>query len=332
MSKVLGIGNALVDILTRLESDKILDEFSLPRGSMQLVSREVSNRLLASTIGLERKQSSGGSAANTIHGLANLGVKTGFVGKIGKDHFGKLFEEDLLANYIQPVIFYSLEETGRSIALISTDSERTFATFLGAAVDLREEDISSEMYTGYDYLYLEGYLVQNHGLFTKALRLAKTHKLKVALDMASYNVVRDNRDFLYRSISDYVDIVLANETEARSLTGKIPEEAVLEIAGITDIAVVKMGKEGSIVKKKEEEHRIKIVISNSIDSTGAGDLYAAGFMYGLCMDQSLEKCGQLGALLGGRITEVIGAKLTREQWKKVRIEVKKICRSSECNH
>jgi len=325
MSKVLGIGNALVDILTRLESDELLDEFSLPRGSMQLVSLEVSNRLLTSTLGLVKKQSSGGSAANTIHGLANLGIETGFVGKIGKDHLGDLFEQDLLANNIRALIFYSLEETGRSIALISRDSERTFATYLGAAIDLDVEDITSDLYAGYDYLYMEGYLVQNHELFSKTLRLAKTNKLMVILDMASYNVVRDNRDFLYRNISDFVDIVLANEQEARSLTGKTPEKALIDIAGITDIAVVKLGQEGSLIKRKEEEHRINIVRANSIDSTGAGDLYAAGFLYGMCKNLTLEKCGQTGALLGARITEVIGAKLSGEQWKLVREQVKQIC-------
>ena len=325
ISKVLGICNAFVDILTRLESDEILNEFSLPRGSMQLVSLEVSNRLLTSTLGLEKKQSSGGSAANTIHGLANLGIETGFVGKIGKDHLGNLFEEDLLKNNIRALIFYSLEETGRSIALISKDSERTFATYLGAAIDLHEEDITSDLLEGYDYLYMEGYLVQNHDLFSKALRLAKTHNLKVALDMASYNVVRDNKDFLYRSISDYVDIVLANEKEARFLTGKSPENALTDIAGITDIAVVKLGYEGSLIKRKEEEHKIDIYKVHCIDTTGAGDLYAAGFLYGMCKDQPLDKCGQLGKLLGGKITEVIGAKLSEEQWKKVREEVKRIC-------
>ena len=325
MSKVLGIGNALVDILTRLESDDLLNEFSLPRGSMQLVSLEVSNRLLTSTLGLEKKQSSGGSAANTIHGLANLGIDTGFVGKVGKDHLGGLFENDLLKKNIRALIFYSLEETGRSIALISKDSERTFATYLGAAIDLHEEDITSDLYAGYDYLYLEGYLVQDHELFSKALRLAKTNKLKVTLDMASYNVVRDNKDFLYRSISDFVDIVLANEKEAMALTGKTPEKALIDIAGITDIAVVKLGQEGSLIKRKEKEYRINIIEVNSIDSTGAGDLYAAGFMYGVCMDQPLEKCGHIGTLLGGKITEVIGAKLSEEQWKQVRQQVKKIC-------
>ena len=122
MSKILGMGNALVDVMTILKTDKTLKDFALPKGSMQLVSKEISNRLLAGTLGLKKKQSSGGSAANTIHGLAHLGAKTGFVGKIGKDNLGRFFEKDLRDNNIKPVMFHSLEETGRSIALISRDS------------------------------------------------------------------------------------------------------------------------------------------------------------------------------------------------------------------
>ncbi len=327
MNRVLGMGNALVDVMTRLKDDNILKEFSLPKGSMQLVSKEFSNRLLAGTLGLERKQSSGGSAANTIHGLANLGIETGFVGKIGKDSIGEFFKSDLEESRITPLLFHDLEETGRSIALISTDSERTFATFLGAAVDLHEEDIDSDMYEGYNYFYIEGYLVQNRILFEKALRLAKSHNLTVALDLASYNVVGENKKFLTGMISEYVDILLANESEAESLTGKTAEEALPELAELADIAVIKLGRKGSRIKSGNEEHEIGIIDARAVDTTGAGDLYAAGFLYGLCRDQNLKKCGELGALLGGTVTEIIGAKLSDQQWGEVKEKVKRICAS-----
>jgi sugar/nucleoside kinase (ribokinase family) len=195
MSKVIGMGNALVDVMTILKGDRTLKEFALPKGSMQLVSKEFSNRLLAGTLGLQKIQSSGGSAANTIHGLANLGIETGFVGKIGKDNLGRFFENDLMENHITPILFHDLEETGRSIALISKDSERTMATYLGAAVDLHEEDISSDLFADYLFFHVEGYLVQNRELMRKALRLARSHGLTVSLDMASFNVVADNRFF-----------------------------------------------------------------------------------------------------------------------------------------
>jgi len=325
MNRVLGMGNALVDVMTRLKDDKILKEFSLPKGSMQLVSKEFSNRLLAGTLGLERKQSSGGSAANTIHGLANLGIETGFVGKIGQDEIGEFFESDLEENGIIPLLFHDLEESGRSIALISQDSERTFATFLGAAVDLHEEDIDSDMYEGYNYFYIEGYLVQNRVLFEKALRLAKSNNLIVALDLASYNVVAENKKFLTEMIREYVDILLANESEAESLTGRAADKALPDLAEMADIAVVKLGGNGSRIKSGDKEHEIGIIDVRAVDTTGAGDLYAAGFLYGLCQNQDLKKCGELGALLGGTVTEIIGAKLSDGQWSKVKEEVKRIC-------
>ena len=325
MDRVLGMGNALVDVMTRLTDDKLLDEFSLPKGSMQLVSKEFSNRLMAYTLGLERSQSSGGSAANTIHGLANLGIETAFVGKIGRDNMGEFFQRDLEENNIIPLLFHDLEETGRSIALVSPDSERTFATFLGAAVDLHEEDIDSDLYEGYDYFYIEGYLVQNRVLFEKALRLAKLHKLTVVLDLASYNVVSDNRKFLYGTVKRYVDILLANEQEAEALTGKPSGQALEELSRIARIAVVKLGVKGSRIRSGKEQQSIGIFKAEAVDTTGAGDLYAAGFLYGLCRGKDLSVCGELGALLGGSVTEVMGAKMDDSQWDRVKEKVKEIC-------
>ncbi len=325
MSKVIGMGNALVDVMTILKSDKTLNEFALPKGSMQLVTKEFSNRLLAGTLGLQKIQSSGGSAANTIHGLANLGTETGFVGKIGKDNLGKFFEKDLKENKIKPILFHDLEETGRSIALISKDSERTMATYLGAAVDLQEEDITSDIFKGYQFFHIEGYLVQNRELITKAMRLAKARKLTVSIDMASFNVVDENRDFFETLIREYVDIVMANELEAESLTGAKPEKAVSIISEMANISVVKLGKQGSLVKSGTEEHRIGIEKIQSVDSTGAGDLYAAGFLHGLVMEQSLDVCGKVGAILGAHVTEVIGAKMNEESWAMVKEKVKEVC-------
>ena len=325
MSKVIGMGNALVDVMTILKSDKTLKEFALPKGSMQLVSKEFSNRLLSGTLGLQKMQSSGGSAANTIHGLAHLGVETGFVGKIGKDNLGRFFEKDLIENKIKPVLFLDLEETGRSVAMISKDSERTMATFLGAADALHEEDITSDMFNGYQFLHIEGYLVQNRELIEKSMRLAKSIGLTVSIDMASFNVVEDHKDFFESILREYVDIIFANELEAESLTGLKPEKALEQMAGMAEIAVVKLGKNGSLVKRGAEEHGISIEKVKSIDSTGAGDLYAAGFLYGLCMKQSLETCGKVGAILGGHITEVIGAKMHEESWTTVREKVNEVC-------
>lgn len=315
------MGNALVDVMTVLKTDKTLKDFALPKGSMQLVSKEFSNSLLAGTLGLQKYQSSGGSAANTIHGLARLGIGTGFVGKVGKDNLGRFFEKDLKAHDIQPLLFHDLEETGRSIALVSKDSERTFATFLGASVDLQEEDITSDLFKGYNYLHIEGYLVQNEALIKKSMRLARSHGLKVSLDMASFNVVGEHRDLFESLIRKYVDILFANKAEAESLTGEKDEKALEIMAGMAGIAVLKKGPQGSLVKSGTGQYNIGIRKAKSIDSTGAGDLYASGFLYGLVGGLSLDTCGKIGAILGSHVTEVIGAKLDDDRWASVREEI-----------
>lgn len=324
MYNVLGIGNALVDVMTRLENDDILYEFGLPKGSMQLVSNEFSNRLMAGTLGLDKRQSSGGSAANTIHGLAHLGIQTGFIGKIGKDNFGKFFENDMRQYGIQPILFHDLNETGRSVALVSPDSERTFATFLGASIGLHKEDITSNLYKGYNILHVEGYLVQNKELIKKTLRLAKANGLTVTFDMASYNVVADNIDFLKKMIHEYVDVIFANKQEAQVFTGENPNAALKVLAELSDIAVIKMGINGSIVRTGNKEFKIGIVKVNSIDTTGAGDLYASGFIYGMCKGLSVSQCGQLGAICGGYVTEVMGAKMEEERWTAVKEKISEI--------
>lgn len=318
--KILGIGNALVDVLIRLENDSFLSEYNLPKGSMQLVDKEFAQRLVLVLKNSNPQVTSGGSAANTIHGLAKLGVETGYIGKIGADTFGITFKDDLVKNLIKPVLFNSTTETGRAITFISMDSERTFATYLGAATELSPDDLKPEHFKGYDILHLEGYLVFNHALVEKALKLAKAEGMKISIDLASYNVVDFNRDFLNKVIKQSVNIVFANEEEAKSLTGFEPVAALEKISEMCDIAVVKIGSKGSLVKRGMEEHTAGIVQVAAIDTTGAGDLYASGFLYGLARGWGLDKCARLGALTAGRVVEVIGAKIDNDVWKAINLQ------------
>ena len=322
--KVLGMGNALVDIITRLKSDDVLNTFGLPRGSMTLVDLETSNFINAETSGLAKSKASGGSAANTIHGLAHLGVETGFMGTVGNDDLGNFFYKDMKNKTIEPILFKSVIDTGRAMALISPDSERTFATYLGAAVELSTEDLNSSIFKGYDYLYIEGYLVQDHDLIEKAVRLAKKNGLKVVIDMASFNIVEEHKAFFMKLITEYVDIAFANNQEAEALTDEKPEKAAEILGGYCEIAVVKTGAEGSLVYKDGTLTRIGVRQSDPIDTTGAGDMYAAGFLYGLIKGYSIEVCGKIGAILSGRVIEVVGAKMDESTWEKLRREIKSL--------
>jgi sugar/nucleoside kinase (ribokinase family) len=330
MKKILGMGNALVDIMTRLDHDGYLDVFDLPKGSMILVDAGRSNKIYDETVHLEKTIRSGGSAANTTHGLANLGIETGFIGKIGTDEMGKVFHDDMIRAGINAHLSQSDTATGRAIALVSPDSERTFATYLGAAIELNNHDLSSEIFSQYDIFHIEGYIVQNHTLLEAALKMAKENNMTVSLDLASYNVVDDNRDFLEKMLKKYVDIVFANEDEARSLTFLEPDEALKILSELCEIAVVKIGKKGSLVFGQRasvvsrqssvvsQKYEIGILPVTSIDTTGAGDLYASGFLYGIANGYPLEKCGRIGAILAGKVIEVVGPKIEETQWQTVK--------------
>jgi sugar/nucleoside kinase (ribokinase family) len=327
MSKVLAIGNALVDILVKINNDQLLDEFGLVKGSMQLTDMTIGEKILQLTgeLGLENYQASGGSAANTIHGLAHLGIQTGFIGKVGDDDIGDFFQKDMEIKNIATILSLSNTASGRAITLVSPDSERTFATYLGAAVELTANDLTKKLFEGYDYFHVEGYLVQNHELLDKALSFAKDNDLKISIDLASFNVVEDNLDYLNKIVEQYVDIVFANEEEARAFTGKNPEEALEVIAEKCEIAVVKVGKDGSFIKYQGQKENIESINVTPLDTTGAGDLYAAGFLYGLSKGLSMNQCGRIGALLGGKVIETIGAKMDEKTWESIKEEIE------ECN-
>lgn len=317
MSKIIGIGNALVDIIVFMDDDALLETLDLPKGSMQLVDIDKSGKIREACEHLQSSFASGGSAANTIYGLAKLGIDTSFIGKIGNDDYGNIFKEDLVRSQINPILLMSETHSGRAVALISPDRERTFATHLGAAVELIAEDLRADYFRGHDYMHIEGYLVYNNALLEKAVILAKEQGLLISLDMASYNVVEDNLDFLKYIVNDYVDIVFANEEEARAYTGHDPEQALEQFAAQCDIAVVKTGKNGSMIKNGFRKFDIEAIQANVIDTNGAGDIFAAGFLYGLSRGWSLDRCGKAGSILAGNLIEKTGARLDEEGWAKV---------------
>jgi sugar/nucleoside kinase (ribokinase family) len=322
--KILGIGNALVDILTMIKDENLLQEMQLPKGSMQLVDAEKSALVQQFTAAMEKKQASGGSASNTIHGLAQLGVETAFIGHVGLDATGDFFEQDMKDAGIKPILFRSKTPSGIANAMITQDGERTFATYLGAAVELSEKHLNASIFQNYDLLYVEGYLVQNEALLINAMKLAKQAGMKIVIDLASYNVVEANIDLLKKVINDYVDIVFANEEEAKAFTGKDPEAALEELATMCETAIVKIGAKGSLIQSNNKIHRIGVIEVNAIDTTGAGDLFAAGFLYGYAQGWDFQKAGQLGALLSGRVIETVGPKLTSDSWNQIKLAMQSI--------
>mgnify|MGYP004702243481 CR=1 FL=1 len=322
--KILGIGNALVDIMIALPEDSLFEQFGLPRGSMTLVDRAQSAKIYKATQQYQKDVTTGGSAANTIHGLASLGVACGYAGKIGDDDLGNLFKNEFQQKKITTHLPYSQLDTGRVMAMVSTDSERTMATYLGAAAGLVPADFSKELFRQYEIVYVEGYLVQDHQLIEFILKTAHDLGLKVVIDLSSYNIVEHNLKFLKKLVTEYVDIVFANEEEALAFTSFEPLKALESISELCEIAIVKTGIKGSMIKKGNEIFHILPIPTQSVDTTGAGDSYAAGFLYGYVNGLSLQQCGNIASLVSSKAVETMGARIPESSWPGLLEKVRKI--------
>ncbi|MBP5323576.1 MAG: adenosine kinase [Bacteroidaceae bacterium] len=324
MKKIIGIGNALTDVLAKVDDDKILAELNLPKGSMQLIGEPQLPAIRQAMSQMTASKATGGSAGNSMLALANLGAKPGFIGKIGNDETGSFYASNAAAKGIVPTLVQSTLPSGIAHTFITPDGERTFATFLGAAGSMEADDLKADMFEGYDYLYIEGYLVQNHALILHAIQLAKEKGLKVCIDLASYNIVAAEHDFFEELLTKYIDIVFANKEEAIAYTGKQPDEALEQLAKTCEIAIVKLGEKGSSVMYKGEKTFVGCSKINVVDTTGAGDFYAGGFMYGVLQGWSMERCAKAGTLLAGHVIQTVGTALPETEWEEIRTAVKNL--------
>lgn len=326
MKRIIGIGNALTDMLISLSGDEVLTQYQLDKGSMSLVDNQFQTDILKAVAGLPHSLSLGGSAGNTIRTMARLGTEVGFIGKVGEDSTGDFYIQALRNVGVEPFILRSEHSSGKCLSLISADGERTLVTHLGAAADLQAEDIDAAVFDGYDALYIEGYLVQDHDLIRTTMARAKQHGLKVAIDLASFNVVRENREFLHDLVERYVDIIFANEEEAYEFSGRRDAmEALLYIGKMCELTVVKTGIRGALIKRGDEIVEVGIMAAaKRVDTTGAGDFYAAGFLTALCEGLSLRQCGTIGAITAGKVIEIVGTTLSEEAWNEIETLIERV--------
>ena len=328
MKSILGIGNALTDILAVFPDETMLREYHLPPGSMQHVDLETGDRIWDKLKEVGVKYVPGGSAANTITCTSIFGMPSGFIGKIGNDELGHLYRSSLEQSGVKTTLLTGTKGSGRAMCFITgANAERTFADYMGAALELVPEDLKPEFFEGYDYFHIEGYLVQNQDLIRKAVQMAKEAGCIISIDMASYNVVESNEDFFHNLVEKYIDIVFANESEARAYTKKEPREALDELAEQCRIAIVKVGKDGSMVKAGDEYHFIDPWPAATIDATGAGDTYAAGFLYAHSLGMPLKVCGEVGSIIAAKVVEVIGTKIDIPRWKAAKEEIRRLIAS-----
>lgn len=315
--KIIGLGSALVDILVN-ENDEFLTETGAQKGGMTLVDSRFIETALSRADGKPHVVP-GGSACNTIIGISRLGGHGCFVGKCGEDKLGEMFENDLKENNVAPMLFKSKTPTGQVLSVVTPDAQRTMFTYLGASSEMTIQEISEGLFEGASIVHIEGYLLFNQDLMLSALKTAKKAGARVSLDLASFTVVEQSKDILDEIVSNYVDILIANEDEARVFTGFADEEkAISALGNHVELAVLKLGKQGSIIYNHGKTYRILPVGSGDIiDTTGAGDLWASGFLFGLLSDFSYEKCGALASACGYEVCRVMGASIPEDGWTRI---------------
>ncbi|MDR1407227.1 MAG: adenosine kinase [Tannerella sp.] len=320
--KILGIGNALLDILLTLESDETLRRMGMAKGAMDLIDESQMLAIHRVQAGLERHEAPGGSVCNTMRALAKLNVAAGYVGKIGSDDAGRFYEQAVRQAGVAPYFVRVEGISGCSTVLVSPDGERTMATFLGPAATLSADEIRDDTLRPYDCVYVEGYLISNEALFLPILHRIRRLGLKIALNLSNFNIVNDFSELLHRVIPEYVDILFSNEREAEAYTGTDAAVAVREIAKQVDISVVTIGEKGALAASGDTCVHVPAPACNPLDTTGAGDNFAAGFLYGLSVGASLKQSACIGSLLSGYVIETFGPQIPADRWHEIKLKVK----------
>jgi len=318
-ARLLGIGSALVDQLAHVPEDFVIGLSGRKGGTELLGYPELAS--LVQALPQLPLRAPGGSAANTVVGAARLGLATGFLTKIGCDHNGRFYRNAISAAGVGIDAFkqHANEPTGTCLSLITPDSQRTMRTFLGASATLAPDDISAADFAGFTHVHLEGYLLFNRTLFFHILQLAKQQRCIISLDLASPEVVEAAADCLAQLLTTYVDMVFANEQEAAAFAGSSDEATALAaLAQHCPLAVLKLGGRGAWIQAPAQAVlQIPAVSVPVIDTTGAGDLWAAGFLYGLLTTGDLTRAGELAAFVAGEVVQSTGAVIADSSWQKI---------------
>jgi len=309
---VVGIGNAIIDLIAHAEDD-FLDQHQLTKGSMMLIDEPAAERLYAAMGPATR--ASGGSAGNTIAGLGSLGAACGYIGKLRDDELGAAYRHDLLAAGVRFTTAMATDgpATARCIIFVTSDAERTMNTYLGACVNLTADDIDEALVASARITYLEGYLYDEphaKDAFHRAADIAHAAGRKVALSLSDAFCVERHRDAFLDLVASRVDILFANQAELASLFQTDDLDAALgRVASMVDLAAVTLGSQGSVVVRGSERVDSPAArIDRVVDTTGAGDLYAAGFLYGLTRQLPLGECARIAGLAAAEVISHFGAR------------------------
>lgn len=322
---VIGVGSPLVDILTHV-SDDFLATVPGAKGGMELVDHTHIDQILR---GHDRQlhQTSGGSAANTIVGLAKLGIRCTFLGKLGADHLGRYYASafETVGISTRRLKYCDRTATGRCLSMITPDAQRTCRTYLGAAMNLSPDEVTVDDFHTCTHAHIEGYKLFNRDLARRILHCAKEASCSISLDLASLEVVQANQDILDDLLHDYVDFVFANEDESKAYSGSDdPVYALDRLGELCDHVAIKLGAAGAYLKSGDEVVRVDAETVAAVDTTGAGDLWAAGYLYAHFHGLNLEAHGRIGSILGASVVQVVGANIPDPVWESVRQRIHQV--------
>jgi len=306
-----------MDLLAHVD-DSFIASSGSPKGGMTLVEPPVQDRLVAS-LPEAPAEAPGGSACNTLVGLARLGRDARFLGRRGTDAVGDRLESALAATGLELALVRGPEPTGAVLSCVTPDAQRTMFTSLGAAAAFAPSELLESRFEGVGLVYIEGYLLFNTPLFDALLEIASRRGIPVALDCGSFEVVGIFRERLHTLLGQRAfSIFLANEDESRALTGADPEPSLEWISQHVDVAAVKLGARGALLAQGARRAVVPAApVSRVLDTTGAGDLWAAGFLAGLDRELDLVACGQLAAAVAAEAIQVLGAQIPDAGWQRL---------------
>ena len=328
---LIGVGNPIMDLLAHVPESFLATHVAGDKGGMVLVDHTDIARLVAK-LDTDYAVTPGGSAANATLGAVRLGLRATYVGKIGADKTAADYHANFVAAGADGARFKRTSlPNGRCLSLVTPDGQRTMRTHLGAAMTLSPDEISPADFAGARHAHIEGYLMFNPALAGKVVASARAAGCTLSLDLSSFEVVNMARDWLFAQIKQGFDVIFANEDEIRALfQDQTSGYATLaqKLARPGGIAAVKMGKDGAWIARGAELHRIAPVkVSRVVDTTGAGDAWAAGFLYGYLRGYALPAAGAIGSLLGAECVQHLGATIPEMHWPRLRTQVAALART-----